>query len=58
MGTVRFWRTGYAMGMPVAAIADASQPETALIFVACVMAAVALVAVAYAEKHLPEGAIY
>ena len=53
VGTVRFWRDlGYAMGMPVAAIADASQPETALIFVACVMAAAgALVAVAYAEKH-------
>jgi hypothetical protein len=40
------------MGMPVAAIADASRPETALIFVACVMAAAgALVAVAYVEKH-------
>ena len=53
VGTVRFWRDlGYAMGMPVAAVADASQPETALIFVACVMAAAgALVAVAYAEKH-------
>ena len=53
VGTVRFWRDlGYAMGMPVAAIADASRPETALIFVACVMAAAgALVAVAYAEKH-------
>lgn len=53
VGTVRFWRDlGYAMGMPVAAIADASRPETALIFVACVMAAAgALVAVAYVEKH-------
>ena len=53
VGTVRFWRDlGYAMAVPVAAIADASQPETALIFVACVMAAAgALVAVAYAEKH-------
>ena len=53
VSTVRFWRDlGYAMAMPVAAIADASQPETALIFVACVMAAAgALVAVAYAEKH-------
>ena len=53
VSTVRFWRDlGYAMAVPVSAIADASRPETALIFVACVMAAAgALVAVAYAEKH-------
>jgi len=52
VGTVRFWRDlGYAMGMPVAAIADASQPETAFIFVAVVMASAGtLVAVAYKEK--------
>lgn len=39
IGTVRFWRDlGYAMGMPVAALADAASPETALIMVAILMA--------------------
>jgi hypothetical protein len=38
VGTVRFWRdVGYAMGLPVAALADASSTETALVFVACLM---------------------
>ena len=43
IGTVRFWRDfGYAMGMPMAAIADAASTETSLILVACLMLAAAV----------------
>ena len=54
VGTVRFWRdVGYAMGMPVAALADASSTETALVFVACLMlVAGAAVFAGYAEASL------
>ena len=52
VGVIRFWRDlGYAMGMPVSILADATRPETSLLFVACVMAlAGTVVGVAYREN--------
>ena len=60
VGTVRFWRDlGYAMGMPIAALADASSAESALIFVAALMAAAGtLVATTYEEAMPAERAGY
>ena len=59
IGTVRFWRDlGYAMGTPVAAVADAATPETALLLVAGLMlAAGGVVAVAYEEAMPNEGGV-
>jgi MFS family permease len=43
IGVVRFWRDlGYAMSLPIAAVADASSPEAALIVVAIMMGAVSV----------------
>jgi len=53
LGVVRFWRDlGYAMGVPLAAIADSSSTEVALILVSLVMLSAGVaVAKVYAEKN-------
>ena len=50
VGTVRFWRDlGYAMGMPIAALADASSADRAIFVAALMAAAGTLVATTYEE---------